>query len=135
MEQDLLFDIGTAREAFECESQQQEALAILRTRSLTKKSFELDSGKRLAPAIDMLRNGWGFVIEGTGASTDPYQLTNPKQWPQKVKTTEQLKQLYYDSEHWAAVRKQRFEFDDYRCVCCIGLSIGEIQCHHVAYNL
>lgn len=133
-----LFDVGSPRDFHESESQQQEALQILRKRKLTKLSFEQDwmkNGSRLAPAIDILRNGWGFDIAGSGTTKDPYWLLDPKQSPTKVRTSEGLKELYYASEHWAAVRERRFQHDNYRCVSCVNSCREEIVCHHVKYNL
>jgi hypothetical protein len=138
MGQGLFFDIGGARAFHESETQQQEALAILRVRKLTKVSFEQDwqkNGSRLAPAIDILRNGWGFDIAGTGKTKDPYWLLNPNQSPTKVRTTEHIKDLYRASEHWASIREQRFQHDNYRCVLCVGSCRDELQCHHITYNL
>jgi hypothetical protein len=133
----LLFDMGP-REFHESDSQQQEALAILRHRKLTKLSFERDwtkNGSRLAPAIDVLRNGWGFDIAGTGTTKDPYWMLNPNQWPSKVRAGERLKAAYYDSEHWHTIRECRFQNDGFRCVICAGSCRDEIQCHHIQYNL
>jgi hypothetical protein len=137
MSQGVFFDIGGARDFHESENQQQEALLILRHRKLTKVSFEQDcaNGARLAPAIDILRNGWGFEIAGSGTTKDPYWMLDPKQSPAKVRTTEQLKQLYYDSEHWVATREKRFQHDHYRCVLCVGSCRDELQCHHITYRL
>jgi hypothetical protein len=137
MSQGVFFDIGGARDFHESENQQQEVLLILRHRKLTKVSFEQDcgNGARLAPAIDILRNGWGFEIAGSGTTKDPYWMLYPKQSPAKVRTTEQLKQLYYDSEHWAATREKRFRHDHYRCVLCVGSCRDELQCHHITYRL
>jgi hypothetical protein len=134
-----LFDLGgSPRDFHESDSQQQEALAILRHRKLTKISFEQDwtkNGSRLAPAIDILRNGWGFEIAGSGTTKDPYWMLNPKQWPSKVRTSDSLKLAYYETEHWKNIRERRFQFDDYRCVQCVGSCQDEIQCHHICYNL
>lgn len=136
--QGTLFEIGSAREASESQSQQEEALKILRCRKLTKTSFEQDwqkNGCRLAPAIDILRNGWGFEIAGQGTSTDPYWLLNPNQSPTKVRTTDSIKARYYESEHWKSLRERRFQFDDYRCVVCVESCKESIECHHIEYNL
>lgn len=136
--QNMLFDVGSSREFHESQSQQQEALKILRHRKLTKVSFEIDwPGSRLAPAIDILRNGWGFEIFGHGTKQDPYWLANPNQSPSKVYVPEksELKNAYYDSEHWSFTRTRRYEFDNYRCVLCVGSCADEIECHHITYNL
>jgi hypothetical protein len=133
----LLFDTGP-RGFHESDSQQQEALAILRHRKLTKLSFERDwtkNGSRLAPAIDILRNGWGFEIAGTGTTKDPYWMLRPTQWPSKVRVSEGLKVAYYDTQHWQEIREQRFKVDNYRCVACVDSCRDELQCHHFAYNI
>ena len=135
--QPLLFDTGP-RAFHESESQQQEALAILRHRKLTKISFERDwvkNGSRLAPAIDILRNGWGFDIAGTGTTKDPYWMLSPNQWPSKVRVSEGLKIAYYETEHWRGIREKRFMADGYRCVVCVGSCKDQLQCHHLKYNL
>jgi hypothetical protein len=136
--QGLFFDVGTAREFHESESQQQEALSILRHRKLTKESFERDwrkDGSRLAPAINILRKGWGFDIGGNGTKKDPYWLQDPNQSPTRVRTTEQIKSLYYDSSHWLDIRERRFQNDNYRCVACVESCKDAIQCHHFKYKL
>lgn len=136
--QGCFFDIGGARAFHESETQQQEALAILRNRKLTKLSFEQDwkkDGSRLAPAINILRKDWGFNIAGSGTRKDPYWLLEPNQSPARVRTTEQMKALYYDSSHWSATRERRWQHDNYRCVLCVESCKDEIQCHHVTYNL
>lgn len=136
--QGFFFETGIARKFHESKSQQQEALAILRRRKLTKRSFEQDwmkNGCRLAPAIDILRNGWGFSIEGTGSSKNPYWLLDPNQSPTKVRATDEIKNAYYESEHWVSMRDKRFQHDNYRCVMCVGSCRDEIQCHHALYNL
>lgn len=136
--QGLFFEVSTAREFHESESQQQEALLILRRRKLTKVSFEQDWGKdesRIAPAINVLRKGWGFDITGDGTKKDPYRLLDVNQSPSRVRTTKQIKSLYYDSGHWGEIRERRFQHDNYRCVLCVDSCKDSIQCHHVKYNL
>lgn len=132
----FLFNVGSPREFHESQTQQQEALAILRHRKLTKVSFERDwPGSRLAPAIDMLKNGWGFEILGHGTQQDPYWLVNRQQSPRMVMTTDRLQAAYYASEHWEAIREQRFRFDNFRCLLCTGSCREELQCHHIRYKL
>jgi len=134
--ENLLFEKETARGFHESDTQQQEALKILRHRKLTKLSFERDwPGGRLAPAIDILRNGWGFDIAGSGTVKDPYWMLNRGQWPQKVRVSEQLKQSYYETVHWQTVRESRFQVDNFRCVLCVSSCQSELQCHHLRYNL
>jgi hypothetical protein len=138
MSQGMFFDTESVRAFHESESQQQEALAILRRRPLTKISFEQDwtkNGSRLAPAIDALRNGWGFEIEGYGTTKKPYQLSNPNQSPTKVMATKRIQELYYESPHWSHIRESRWQKDNYRCVLCVGSCRDSIRCHHVKYNL
>ena len=134
--QGFLFETGSARAFHESESQQQEALKILRHRKLTKLSFERDfaNGSRLAPAIDVLRNGWGFNIAGAGTTKDPYWMINPKQSPTKVRDRK-IQPLYYDSGHWCEIREKRFKNDNYRCVFCVASCRDSIQCHHIRYDL
>jgi hypothetical protein len=136
--QQAFIDTGSSREFHEAKSKQQAALQILRQRKLTKRSFEQDiqkDGCRLAPSIDMLRNAWGFEIAGTGTTDDPYWLLDRKQSPTKVQTTETIKQRYYESGHWVAMREARWRHDDYRCVLCVGMCRDELQCHHIRYRL
>jgi hypothetical protein len=138
MSQGTFFEIESARAFQESETKQQEALSILRHRKLTKLSFERDwskDGCRLAPAIDILRNGWGFEIAGNGSKDDPYWLLNPDQSPAKVRTTSQLKDLYWECDHWAKIRDRRWQHDNFRCVLCVASCRDSIRCHHVVYNL
>lgn len=136
---EFLFDIGemSPRDFHESQSQCEEALKVLRCRPLTKKSFEQDwhkNGCRLAPAIEVLRNGWGFEIAGKGTVRDPYFLLDRKQWPTRVLATECMKEAYYNSQHWTDCRERRWEHDKYRCVLCVSGCYEEIQCHHVTYR-
>lgn len=136
--QHTLFDTGPARAFHESETQQQEALAILRHRKLTKVSFERDwkhDGSRLAPAIHILRNGWGFEIHGNGSTRDPYWLIDPFQSPARVKRTDELQAMYYETDHWKEVRERRWMHDNYRCVQCVESCKEAIQCHHITYRL
>lgn len=138
MSQGTFFEVAGARGHHESETQQQEALQILRHRKLTKVSFEQDwkkDGSRLAPAIDILRNGWGFDIAGTGTTKDPYWMLDLNQSPTMVRTTDRLKELYWESQHWIDLRERRWQHDNYRCVLCVGSCRDEIQCHHICYNL
>jgi hypothetical protein len=137
MSQGTFFEIGSPRDFHESQTQQEEALAILRHRPLTKVSFEQDmkNGSRLAPAIDALRNGWGFEIIGKGTVKSPYQLTSPMQSPAKVLTTDAIKDAYYETNHWASIRDKRFQHDNFRCVICVGSCRDSIACHHITYNL
>jgi len=133
-----LFDVGKAREIHESDTQQQEALLILRSRKLTKVSFEQDwskDGSRLAPAINVLRKGWGFHIAGSGTKRDPYWLLEPKQSPTRIRTTVAIKDAYWDCDHWKEISKRRFENDNYRCVVCSGACHAELRCHHIVYHL
>lgn len=135
MDDNTLFDIGSPRDFHESESQQQEALKILRLRPLTKLGFERDwPGSRLAPAIDILRNGWGFEIDGQGIRTDPYRLLNRFQSPTKVRCSQAIRDAYYKTEHWECVRDERYQFDNYRCVACTGKCHDELNCHHLTYS-
>jgi hypothetical protein len=136
IKQGTFFEVDSARDFHESVSQQQEALRILRVRKLTKRSFERDwPGSRLAPAIDVLKNGWGFEIMGHGTQLDPYWLVNPQQSPTKVRTTQKLQDSYYETDHWKSKRQERYEFDNHRCVLCVGSCREKLQCHHITYNL
>lgn len=135
---ELLFDIGTPRDFHESQRQCEEALQLLRVRPLTKKSFEQDwkkGGCRLAPAIDILRNGWGFEIGGDGSTKNPYYLLDRKQWPSMVRKTDAIQNAYYETNHWKDLCERRFQIDSFRCVSCVGSCRDEIQCHHITYNL
>lgn len=141
MHENFLFDPGyvSPRDFNESRTQCESALRCLRAGPLTKLRFEQAihkySGCRLAPAIDILKNGWGFDITGTGTRKNPYRLTDRQQWPMKVQCTDAMKDAYYETEHWVKIRQQRWEHDNYRCVICPGLCESELQCHHICYSL
>lgn len=135
MDGNTLFYIGSPREFHESESQQQEALKILRFRPLTKGGFESDwPGSRLAPAIDILRNGWGFDIAGKGKKKDPYRLIDRQQSPTKVRCTKSIQDAYYETEHWLDIRELRYQQDNYRCVACTSTCHDSLECHHLTYS-
>jgi hypothetical protein len=137
MSQGTFFEIESARDFHESQTQQEEALLILRHRPLTKVSFEQDTknGSRLAPAIDALRNGWGFEIIGKGTDKSPYQLATPNQSPTKVMTTDAIKDAYYETSHWEKTRDSRYRHDNFRCVICVNSCRDSLRCHHITYNL
>lgn len=128
-----------ARAYHESQSNVEDALRCLRKHDLAKVGWEnRNPGARLAPAIEILRNGYGFQIAGNGSVKKPYRLVDPKQWPTKVRTTDEIESAYYESEHWKGengVRSQRWEYDGYKCVLCTGKNDEPIQCHHIVYNL
>src|SRR5690606_7702373 len=126
----------SAKEYHESKLQCEHVLRLLRKTSVTKVGWEnTRQGARIAPAIDILRNGYGFEIAGYGTTKKPYHLLDRKQWPTRVHTTNEIKAAYYETAHWAGVRSKRFEHDGYKCVACIGHNDLEIQCHHLVYHL
>jgi hypothetical protein len=54
------------------------------------------------------------------------------------KISEDLKQFYYDTDHWRAMRQLRLEFDDYCCVRCKQTedeAEEPLSVHHWCYSL
>lgn len=111
------------------------ALQYLRNGSrLTDMQWKkLHPGSRLAPVIDKLRNGHGFTIEGNGSVDAPYYMPDVREFPQLVAVTDLMKDAYYETEHWAALRERRKELDGYRCVICCDPE--ELAVHHICYSL
>lgn len=136
--QNALFETGgfsSARAFHECTEHQVSALRWLRSQRLPKVAYEKQhKGARLAPAIEVLRNGWGFDIFGDGSIDNPYFLADKGQYPSRVRVTTQMESAYYASEHWAAMRTKRFEFDKYSCVLCT-VAEPAFCVHHVKYEL
>ena len=122
-----------ARAYNESTSKQKRALDALRTRSITKMAWEAQfKGARLAPTVDMLRNGHGFTIEGDGSVKSPYMMPDKNQFPSLLRVDGKIKEAYWNSTHWAEMRRRRWEHDSYFCLLCKGEAE---QVHHVVYNL
>jgi hypothetical protein len=136
--QNALFETGGfsgARSFHECKTRQEAALRWLRSQKLPKVVYERQhKGARLAPAIEVLRNGWGFDILGDGSIGNPYFLVDRLQYPTRVHVTPQMEAAYYASEHWTQTRTSRFEFDNYSCrICTVDEPAAFV--HHVKYEL
>jgi hypothetical protein len=123
-----------ARSFHERDDAQKAVLARLRNGPLLKVDYENDSadGSRLAPAIEQLRNAYGFSIKGDGSINNPYRLEDVSQRPTKARVTPEMKAVYYTTPHWLGVRSVRFAMDMHRCVCCHAAE--ELRCHHVSYE-
>jgi len=123
---------SSARKFHESEAQQREVLAHLRAgESIAKFEWE-DGGKRLAPAVEQLRNAYGFVISGCGTSKKPYRMDDVRQRPSKAHVTDEMKAAYYCLPHWQSARADRLSMDSFRCVCCHSADL--LQCHHLTYK-
>lgn len=121
-----------ARKFHESEAQQREVLLHLRAgESIAKCEWE-DGGKRLAPAVEQLRNAYGFVISGYGTSKKPYRMDDVHQCPAKAHVTDEMKAAYYCLPHWQFVIGDRRSMDAFRCVCCH--ASDRLQCHHLTYK-
>lgn len=113
---------------------QQDALTKLRDGAgLTKVDYEqsFGDGRRLAPAIEQLRNAHGFSIDGHGTVSKPYKLCDVLQRPSLAMVTPEMEAMYYTLPHWYAVKEAREASDARRCVLCF--SPSELRCHHVSY--
>jgi hypothetical protein len=100
---------------------------------LTDQSWKKEfPGSRVAPVIDKLRNAYGFNILGEGSLSKPHYLDNVYQMPTMVMVTPEIKEMYYASEHWEAMRAARMERDGQVCLLCS--DDGE-QVHHIRYRL
>lgn len=125
----------TAREFHASRQAQQHALTKLRNGpGLTKVDYEqsFGDGRRLAPAIEQLRNAHGFSIDGHGTSKNPYKLRDVAQCPTLAMVTPDMKALYYSLTHWNKVKQERHTIDSHRCVLC--MSCFDLRCHHVSYD-
>jgi uncharacterized protein YlaI len=124
-----------AREFHASRQAQEHALTKLRTgQGLTKVDYEqsFGDGRRLAPAIEQLRNAHGFSIDGHGTGKNPYKLCDVSQRPILAMVTPDMKAIYYTLPHWHEVKQQRQDRDSHRCVLC--MSWSELRCHHVSYT-
>lgn len=113
---------------------QQDALVKLRDGfGLTKVDYEqsFGDGRRLAPAIEQLRNAHGFSIDGHGTVSKPYRLSDVSQCPTLAMVTPEMEAAYYTLPHWRAVKEAREASDSRRCVLCLATS--DLRCHHVSY--
>jgi hypothetical protein len=125
----------TARDFHASRQAQQHALTTLRNGSgLTKLAYEqlFGDGRRLAPAIEQLRNAHGFSIDGHGTGKKPYKLCDVSQRPMLAMVTPDMKAIYYTLPHWQRVKQERQSRDSHRCVLC--MSGSELRCHHVSYT-
>ena len=128
--------VRDARAYHESKTSCEHVLRLLRKASITKVGWERNRpGARIAPAIEVLRNGYGFGIGGDGSQRNPYFLLDRGQWPTKVRTSPAMESAYYETDHWKETRQRRYEHDGYRCVVCIGHNDCDLQCHHLVYNL
>ena len=125
----------TAKEFHASRQAQQHALTKLRNGSgLTKVDYEqsFGDGRRLAPAIEQLRNAHGFSIDGHGTCQKPYKLCDVSQCPTLAMVTPDMKAIYYTLPHWHKVKQERHAIDSHRCILCMyGL---DLRCHHVSYD-
>lgn len=126
---------ASARQLNESVHHKAEALAMLRRgEPITDVAWkELFPGSRIAPTVEKLRNAHGFSILGDGSTRAPYHMPNRWQLPERIEVTEAIKQAYYDSERWNAIRLRRMQFDEYRCNQC--RCSDDLQVHHFIYNL
>lgn len=126
---------NAGREHHEKEAWQQVALKHLRAgeRLYSKSWFRKYDGHRLAATIHILRGRYGFDIIGEGVRGNPYLLLDPNQLPQFAAVTPKIKEAYYASPHWRAMREVRLEIDGYRCVACG--SNQDLVVHHTCYDL
>lgn len=116
------------------EEAQRNALKTLRNGvGVTKMDYEQSfaDGRRLAPAIEQLRNAHGLLINGDGTVSKPYKLADAKQRPTLARVTTDMKAIYYTLPHWHRVKNARESRDSHRCVLC--LATHELRCHHVSY--
>jgi hypothetical protein len=126
---------ATARDFHERQQAQADVLLELRKGSkLTKHRYEriAADGRRLAPAVEQLRNAYGFVIDGNGTIKKPYFLIDPLQHPTLVHVSDDMKSAYYKTPHWISIRSQRFNMDAHQCVLC--QMPENLQCHHITYG-
>lgn len=125
---------STARAFHERIEAQVDVLARLRGgAAIDKRSYEtgVKNGSRLAPVIEQLRNGHGFVISGRGTASDPYRMDDVTQKPSLAFVTPEMKDAYYGLPHWQKVKHERESRDHFQCVLC-GFD-DELRCHHVSY--
>jgi hypothetical protein len=104
---------------------------------IIKKEYEtgdyLGEGSRVAPAIEQLRNAYGFNITGDGSEKNPYELIDKNQWPRLIMVTDEIKDAYYRSSHWLDIRQKRFEMDGFACTQCKD-ELSILHCHHITYE-
>jgi len=136
--------VTTQHEAYEDvkplhDEQTQPVLELLKKGPLAKLDWETN-GSRLAPVIEQLRNYWGYDIGGRGTLTNPYSLANRDQT--RVMVTEEMKNDYYNSQHWASVRSKRLRLDNHKCTRCkaVDHALADgvhvvLQVHHWKYDL
>jgi uncharacterized protein YlaI len=125
----------TSRDFHASRQAQQHALTKLRAgHGLTKAVYEqsFGDGRRLAPAIEQLRNAHGFSIDGHGTCKKPYRLCDVLQRPMMAMVTPDMKAIYYTLPHWHRVKQERHARDSHRCVLC--MSGSDLRCHHVSYS-
>lgn len=124
-----------ARLFHERDEAQANVLAVLRTgKRYTKIDYErsFEDGRRLAPAVEQLRNAHGFTIRGDGSAKKPYFMPDEKQRPLMARVTPEMKAAYYKLDHWMKRKYARQDRDGGACVLC--LSSDDLRCHHVSYG-
>jgi len=99
---------------------------------LVAYEWERDHKSRMGQPIERLRNVHGFLII-TEKNPTVYRMPNSKfTMPTKIETTDEIKQLYWKTNHWKVLRRRRFEKDGNHCLRCKGTE--ELQCHHITYK-
>lgn len=116
---------------------QQQAVVLHQLRSgerLSKLEWEriAADGGRLAPVVEQLRNAHGLAIVGDGSVTSPYFMEDARQLPCLARVTPEMKEAYYQTPHWHAVRVARRSLDRDSCVACSAVEC--LQCHHLTYQ-
>lgn len=86
---------------------------------------------RFSACIHLLRQRGWEVREGRSDTGEP--LWSLGSFVPRVDVTDDMKQAYYDSQHWKAKRQERLRFDDFSCCLC-GMSV-DLQVHHWRYDL
>lgn len=116
------------------ESKLKTCLRVLRMRAIkTHEWLEEFPGSHFAKTIEVLRNAHGFKIDGDGSNDNPYDLFPRDQWPSLVAVKDGMKEVYWESQHWKALAKERAGWDDEQCVRCFGTE--DLRCHHTEYHL
>lgn len=125
--------MNDARQHHEKTSQRIDVLAQLRCGPVLKQRWESQNrGSRIAPAIDKLKNSHGFSISKEEKGPTAYFLDDgATATPSLIEVNDHLKLLYWSSDHWRTIAKERRDLDGGRCVVCHGAD--ELRCHHLTY--
>jgi hypothetical protein len=105
-----------------------QILEALRAGPISTFDIEQQWHRGQAVIRDLRQRGYGINLIGKF-----YNLVSEPDLP-RVKVTESIKEMYYETSHWAGLREARRKIDGYACQQCKEPN-KRIEVHHWRYRL